>query len=398
MSAPPSLPVVDDARVSRAQGEDTRALTVRDFWYVACESRELGVKNVVGRTILDEGLALFRDAEGRAVALRDRCMHRAAPLSKGHITEPGCLRCPYHGWEYDGRGEVVRVPCEKDGFTVTTSSSEDAGDLALAKRGGVARSARVHETREQDGLVFVRLVDDERRSAAHEAARQAIEPFRSPSYGAKGYRTVRLQNRFANDVTNCAENFIDIPHTVFVHPAIFRDARGQKIAATITRAEGRVDVVYDGETDNLGWFNWFLNPGAQKIEHTDHFFMPNVTSVHYIFGRRADGSPRKHFIITSQCVPVKDDETLVFTDLTFDYGVWNLFAGPIVKWQGQKVIDQDIEILKMQMENIKKTGGTFAHTSADTIHLFVESIRDALAEGRDPRALPEKSRRVEFFV
>jgi phenylpropionate dioxygenase-like ring-hydroxylating dioxygenase large terminal subunit len=388
MSAPHALPIVDESPRARDATDESsaleRTLSLRDFWYVACESRELTVRTVLGRTILDEGLALFRDESGAAVALRDRCMHRAAPLSKGHITKPGCLQCPYHGWVYDARGQVVNVPCEKDGFTVESG-----------KKGGVARTALVHETREEDGLVFVRLRDAARRDAP---GRSDIEPFRSPSYGAKGYRTVRLQNRFANNVTNCAENFIDVPHTVFVHPAIFRDSRGQHITVDVVRTEGRVDVTYAGETDNLGWFNWFLNPAGSKIEHTDHFFMPNVTSVHYIFGRHADGTPKKHFVITSQSVPVHDDETLVFTDLTFNYGMWNFFAGPIVRWQGQKVIDQDIEILKLQMDNIRKTGDTFAHTSADTIHLFVESIRDALIDGKDPRALPEKKRRIEFWV
>jgi phenylpropionate dioxygenase-like ring-hydroxylating dioxygenase large terminal subunit len=371
----------DEAPVPLGRGEQPGApgLNVRSFWYIACESRELGIRDVIGRTILDEDLVLFRDEGGQPVALRDRCMHRAAPLSKGSMARPGCLQCPYHGWVYDAQGEVIAVPCEKGAFEIESGT----------KRGGKARAALKHEVQEHDGLVFVRLRDADRPD---DDGPSDIQPFRSPSYGKPGYKTVRLQNLFHNTVTNCAENFIDIPHTVFVHPAIFRDSRDQKFEADIVREGGEVHVTYRGETDNLGWFKWFLNPTGKEIEHTDHFFMPNVTSVSYHFG------PRRHFLITSQSVPVTHHRTLVYTDLTFDYGIWNLFAGPIVRWQGQKVIDQDLDILELQGKSVDKYGDTFAHTSADTIHLFVESITAALAEGRDPRTLPKKERSITFWV
>ena len=120
--------------------------------------------------------------------------------------------------------------------------------------------------------------------------------------------------------------------------------------------------------------------------------MPNISTVTYRFG------PRRQFHITSQSVPVSDDKTLVFTDLTFDYGIWNAFAAPIVRWQGQKVIDQDLVILAQQMDVIKKYGDEFAHTAADSIHIFIESIRDELHAGRDPRKLEDKTRDLSFTI
>jgi hypothetical protein len=95
---------------------------------------------------------------------------------------------------------------------------------------------------------------------------------------------------------------------------------------------------------------------------------------------------------------VHDEETLVYTDLTFNYGPWNPIAKHIAAWQGQKVIDQDLEALASQMEVIRKYGTDFNNTSADIVHVFVESIRNAIAAGRDPRTLPERSREIEFWV
>ena len=67
------------------------------------------------------------------------------------------------------------------------------------------------------------------------------------------------------------ENFIDIPHTVYVHPGIFRNERRQEIEVDIVRKDGAVKATYRNETDNLGWFSRFLNPGGHEIVHTDDF-------------------------------------------------------------------------------------------------------------------------------
>lgn len=340
-------------------------MRVEDFWYVVAESHELRPGVVLARKVLGEWLAVFRGPDGQPTALQDRCKHRNGRLSSGTV-KVGCLACPYHGWTYDAAGQVVAVPAEGANFKATPG-----------------RRGQAYATREQDDFVYVRL-------AAEPAV--AVEPFRMPHYREPGYRTVRLQNRMNNNVTNCAENFIDIPHTVFVHPGIFRKPRAQRLTATVTRKDGQVHANYRGETDNLGWFRWFLNPGGREIRHVDSFYMPNVTSVIYEFG------PRRVFVITSQSVPAADDDTLVYTDLTFDYGFWNHFAAPIVRWQSQKVIDQDVAALASQHEVIAKYGESFSNTSADIIHVFVESIREALAKGEDPRALPEREVEVEFLV
>ena len=54
--------------------------------------------------IAGERFVLFRDAAGKASALVDRCPHRFAPLSAGHVRKDGRLACAYHGWSFDGEG------------------------------------------------------------------------------------------------------------------------------------------------------------------------------------------------------------------------------------------------------------------------------------------------------
>jgi phenylpropionate dioxygenase-like ring-hydroxylating dioxygenase large terminal subunit len=332
-----------------------------DYWYVVAESGELTRDRVLARRVLDERLACFRDAHGAAAALRDRCLHRNAPLSAG-VVRDGRLSCPYHGWTYDGAGRVVDIPAMAEAPPEHCSPP--------------------YPVIEQHGYVYVRLSRD---APGH------IRPFDMPHWGEPGWTSLRLQNRFANTVANCVENFIDIPHTAFVHERIFRSTRGEALAATVRREGGSVHVAYRNERGNLGTWRWFLNPDNAEIRHTDSFHAPNVTSVVYEIGTKV-------FIITSQAVPVGERETLVYTDLTYRFGVWNAIAAPFVRRHGQRIIDQDIAILALQGENIARYGAEFRDTPADLIHRMVDSIRDAIARGDDPRALPPVEHEIVFRV
>ena len=343
----------------------------RSFWYVVARSEELGRDQVLGRKVLGEWLAVFRGPEGTASAVRDRCKHRNAPLSRGMVKD-GQLQCPYHGWVYDHRGVVVAVPAEGKSF-----------------RASERRCVEKFPVIEQEGFVYVRLERD---------APADIRPFAMPHWGEPDWRHVRLVNRFKNNVTNCAENFIDIPHTAYVHDRIFRVQRDQEIEATIVRDGGSVRIEYRGETSNLGWFSWFLNPRKTPIEHRDNFHMPNITEVEYVF------SPGRQLYIVSQTVPEEEDSSLVYTTLTYNFGLFsalrpfNAIARRILAWQGQAVIDQDVVALDQQMAVIRKYGEEFNNTSADAIHVLVESIPGERAAGRDPRALPVKRAEVRFWV
>lgn len=284
-------------------------------------------------------------------------------LSKGRVVD-GCLECPYHGWTYGENGRLLKVPSMGDALPAGT------------------RRLPCYDTLEQDGYVYVRL----------EKGTEDFSPFSMPHWSAAGWKHVRLTNVFKNDVTNCVENFVDIPHTTFVHRGLFRSPKRQKLTATVRRVQGSVLTEYHGETDNLGLFSKFLNPAGRPIRHVDAFHMPNVTSVEYEFG------PRRRFVITSQSVPEDERTTRVHTDLAYDYGAWNALAGPFVRWAGQKVIDQDLEVLEDQGVVLRRTPGRFSHTPADVIHVLIESVRRELEEGRDPRLLPERREEIEFCV
>jgi nitrite reductase/ring-hydroxylating ferredoxin subunit len=48
---------------------------------------------------------------GTPFAVSNRCRHLFASLGRGHVTEDGCLECPWHASLYDvATGKMVRGP------------------------------------------------------------------------------------------------------------------------------------------------------------------------------------------------------------------------------------------------------------------------------------------------
>ncbi len=77
-------------------------------WWVAALSEEVG-RNLLGRWLLDTPILLYRTEDGRAVAIEDRCPHRAAPLSLGCLKGDD-VQCGYHGFTFAPDGTCVHVP------------------------------------------------------------------------------------------------------------------------------------------------------------------------------------------------------------------------------------------------------------------------------------------------
>lgn len=79
-----------------------------DCWWVAARGDEVGEKPLQ-RWIRDTPVLLYRTPDGTPVALDDRCPHRWAPLSSGHL-EGDMIVCPYHGARFAPDGHCPRFP------------------------------------------------------------------------------------------------------------------------------------------------------------------------------------------------------------------------------------------------------------------------------------------------
>src|SRR6266850_3733700 len=86
-----------------------KIMLIKNCWYVAANPQELQAGGILGRTILNTPVAIWRLANGQLMAALDRCPHRATPLTLGRIIE-NTIQCGYHGAQFDESGQCVAVP------------------------------------------------------------------------------------------------------------------------------------------------------------------------------------------------------------------------------------------------------------------------------------------------
>jgi len=168
----------------------TRQPVFRKHWHAVMPLSQLA-EGPRPFTLLGEQIVLFLDEKGEPAALKDRCCHRTARLSKGFV-ENGNIVCGYHGWTFNGAGACVRVPQNADG-------SVPAGACVKS-----------YHCKERYGYVWVALEDPLRD----------IPDF--PEDGAPGYRRIfQFYERWETSALRMMENSFDNSHFSYVHRATF---------------------------------------------------------------------------------------------------------------------------------------------------------------------------------
>ena len=322
------------------------------YWYVACRARELG-RRPLARVVLGVPLVLFRDGDGRAAALLDRCPHRNVPLSLGRVDAEGALACGYHGWCFDGAGRCRSVPGLRDGGT------------------GADRAVAAYPTREQDGLVWV---------YATAGAEPETAPFPLPS--GEGYTTVARVVDVEASLHATVENALDVPHTAFLHRGLFRGSgTPHEIRAVVRRSSDRVEAEYIGEPRPEGLIGRLLSPSGGVVEHWDRFVLPSIAQVEYRLG------PENHLVVTSICTPIDDFRTRQYAVVQFRLRVPGLLVRPLLEPLAMRVLRQDAAILRRQTETIRRFGGEqYMSTELDLLGPQVWRLLREAEEGHPPAA------------
>ena len=85
---------------------------MRRYWQPIAAAVQLDEEPVRKIRLLGEDLTLYRALDGSLGLVGDKCPHRRVDLQFGMPIENG-LRCPYHGWAFDGAGKCVEMPYEE---------------------------------------------------------------------------------------------------------------------------------------------------------------------------------------------------------------------------------------------------------------------------------------------
>lgn len=235
---------------------------VTQAWYAAASSDEVG-RALLARTLLDQRLVLYRSSDGAAVALRDRCAHRFAPLSMGRLCGDA-VACPYHGMQYGADGRCVGVP-----------GQERIPASAVVRR---------YPVQERYGLVFVWMGDP----ALADPARLVD----IPQYGAAGWGLSRGYALFQACLANITDNLIDPAHTTFVHQRTIGNSAGNDIPV-VARDDGEDTVVCERWVDDapaVPIVQRFANP-AGHVDRWQSYYVKAPCTSWVDFGSLPTGRP-----------------------------------------------------------------------------------------------------------
>lgn len=108
---------------------------LRRYWQPVALTDELaGERPVKAVKLMGQDFVLFRDEAGVLGMLDRDCPHRGADLAFGRL-EDGGIRCPFHGWLFDARGNCLETPAEPAGSKLCSRIKQAA--YPVCERSGI---------------------------------------------------------------------------------------------------------------------------------------------------------------------------------------------------------------------------------------------------------------------
>lgn len=172
-------------------------MLLKDHWYVASPSSQLTSDKPTPFQVGDIKYVAFRDAQGGPHILLDRCCHRGVQLSLGRMIN-GCVSCGYHGWEYNGAGQLIHIPGQGPDETIPSFSVPS------------------FPVRENDFYIWI-WIAGESESPTYEPGVRGLIPG----------TWAQQSNVWLTNVIPAVENNMDNAHTPFSHPGNYPGHRSE---------------------------------------------------------------------------------------------------------------------------------------------------------------------------
>ena len=338
---------------------------VRDAWYPVCPIGLIS-KTPLRRTLMSIPLVIYRTESGNLAALLDSCPHRQAPLSKGRV-QGECIQCPFHGWTFDAKGSCTNTP-------------------AIPKQQAQPRyKLPSFPIRESSGLAWVFLGEAFPKTDDNPPALLCSD--KNPALIHYHY-TFTVET----DIVSALENGLDFTHAGFVHAKTFRSMPSQSIQVDIRESKTFVEFNFVGEPKPKGLLFKLLDTSNSPFTHFDRFYPPSMIETVYSYGNKIGLQFRE--VMT----PIKSDCTEVFGCLLARPHplIPKFFASWALHSQGNKIITEDQEILRMVHQN-RHSFDKIAKPGVIKSDLYRRYIESRL-EQRTTTFAAQKVRSIEVLI
>ena len=199
---------------------------------------------------------------------------------------------------------------------------------------------------------------------------------------------------FRSEIEDLIENFMDSPHTAFVHSGLIRKKSKPKPRQfSIEMKENEVSVEYEPKQESLGFFNKVVNPHNEAVFHQERFIAPSLVEISYHFGRLGG-----NFNAFLALAPIGPKETRLFISIGLDFSWLNHPIAIAIKLLAKIILAQDAWILGQQRSNYDlSTDYSKKSILTDSIDIYVRHLRARMRQGKSSSVQFKKKRKLEAF-
>lgn len=203
-------------------------------WFcVMVQADQLKAGQVEEISLFGHTFALFRGWDKKVRMMDAFCTHLGASLAIGGIVEPSsnCLRCPFHGWEFDGStGRCVKIPYSDHDTTNVAPSSSSSASAAAASTVPKQAHSRAWPVVEAQNMIYAYYDETWARSEDKRSLEDMETAFPCPVIDVLNGSTKcfvyhgHSVHQVAAHIQEIPENGADVAHLNILHKNFFLQA------------------------------------------------------------------------------------------------------------------------------------------------------------------------------
>ncbi|KAK6237064.1 hypothetical protein SCA6_012401 [Theobroma cacao] len=288
-------------------------------WYPLYLTKDVPDDAPLGLTVFDQQLVLYKDGSGVLHCYQDRCPHRLAKLSEGQLVD-GRLECLYHGWQFEGSGQCVKIP-------------QLPSDAKIPR----AACLKTYELKESQGVVWVWM-----------SHKTPPKPEKLPwfeNFARPGFQDTSTIHELPYDHSILLENLMDPAHIPISHDRTDWTAKREDAQPLLFKVTERTD---------RGFAGWW---GKEKDGSMPNFLRFDAPCVLQNNRELVDKDGEKHYFTgLFLCRPTGQGKSMLIVRFggTKRSPLAKLFPEWYFHQNASKVFEQDMGFLSSQNEVLIK--------------------------------------------